>query len=230
MELENNQQKIDKLRKQVAVCTRCPLHKTRTNTVLGEGDVNADIMFIGEAPGRNEDLQGEPFVGRAGDVFDRLLGSIGLTRDQIYLCNILKCRPPENRNPLTSEILACVGSLDLQIKIVNPKVIGTLGNFATTYVFEKFNIPPAKISSVAGKAIDVETPFGPKKIIPVFHPAVATYNVHKTDLLLSHFQAFKPFCPNDEAVRSTQEKYKVSESAKNRPKVIAERFSRENVV
>ena len=199
MGIEKNQSKIDKLRAQVASCTRCPLHATRTNTVPGEGDANADIMFIGEAPGRSEDIQGKPFVGRAGGVFDQLLNSIGLTREQIYLCNILKCRPPNNRNPLAGEISACVGSLDLQIKIVDPKVIGTLGNFATTYIFEKFNVPPAKISSVAGRVIDVETPFGPKKIVPVFHPAVATYNVHKTDLLLGHFQAFKPFCIGHEA-------------------------------
>jgi len=196
MDLAEQKSKIEKLRKQIAGCTRCSLHKTRTNTVPGEGDVNADIMFIGEAPGKNEDLQGKPFVGRAGDIFEKLLQSIGLTREQIYLCNILKCRPPDNRNPLASEIKACIGSLDLQIKIVNPKVIGTLGNFSTAYIFEKFNIPPAKISTVAGKVIDVTTPFGPKKIVPVFHPAVATYNVHKTDLLIEHFQAFKPFCSN----------------------------------
>jgi len=194
MDLAQKQQGIDKLRNQIAECTRCSLHKTRTHTVPGEGDADADIMFIGEAPGKNEDLTGKPFVGRAGDVFDRLLNSIGLTRGQIYLCNILKCRPPENRNPLASEIHACVGSLDIQIKQIDPKVIGTLGNFSTTYIFEKFNIPPAKISSVAGKIIDVETPFGPKKIIPIFHPAVATYDASKIDLLLSHFQAFKPFC------------------------------------
>jgi len=199
MELEKNQQVIAKLRKQIAECTRCSLHKTRTHTVPGEGDVNADIMFIGEAPGRNEDLKGKPFVGRAGDVFDKLLNSINLTREQIYLCNILKCRPPENRNPLAHEIQACVGSLDIQIKYVNPKVIGTLGNFSTTYIFEKFDIPPAKISAVAGKVIDVETPFGPKKIVPVFHPAVATYDVNKMDLLISHFQSFKPFCKNVDA-------------------------------
>jgi len=90
MDLEAKRKKIEKLRGQIAACTRCPLHKTRTHTVPGEGDVNAQIMFIGEAPGRNEDLQGKPFVGRAGDVFDKLLASIGLTRDQIYLCNILK--------------------------------------------------------------------------------------------------------------------------------------------
>jgi len=196
MDLTEKKFRIEKLRKQIAECTRCSLHQTRTNTVPGEGDVNADIMFIGEAPGRNEDMQGKPFVGRAGDVFDKLLKSIGLTREQIFLCNILKCRPPNNRNPLSSEISSCIGSLDLQIKIVNPKVIGTLGNFSTTYIFEKFNVPPAKISSVAGKVIDVTTPFGPKKVIPVFHPAVATYDINKTDLLIEHFQAFKPFCSN----------------------------------
>ena len=196
MDLTEQKSRIEKLRKQIAGCTRCSLHQTRTHTVPGEGDINADIMFIGEAPGKNEDLEGKPFVGRAGDIFDKLLKSIDLTREQIYLCNILKCRPPDNRNPLSSEISACIGSLDLQIKIVNPKVIGTLGNFSTAYIFEKFGIPPAKISAVAGKIIDVTTPFGPKKIVPVFHPAVATYNVHKTDLLIEHFQAFKPFCSN----------------------------------
>jgi len=196
MDLTEKKFRIEKLRKQIAECTRCSLHQTRTNTVPGEGDVDADIMFIGEAPGRNEDLQGKPFVGRAGDVFDKLLKSINLTREQIFLCNILKCRPPENRNPLPNEINSCIGSLDIQIKIVNPKVIGTLGNFSTAYIFEKFNVPPAKISAVAGKVIDITTPFGPKKIIPVFHPAVATYDINKTDLLIEHFQAFKPFCHN----------------------------------
>jgi len=194
MDTIEKQRKLTQLKTKVAACTRCPLSQTRTYTVPGEGDVDADLMFIGEAPGRNEDLQGKPFVGRAGDVLNKLLNSIQLTRDDIYLCNILKCRPPANRNPLASEIKSCIGSLDLQIKIVNPKVIGTLGNFATAYIFEKFNMPPAKISEVAGKVFDIETPFGPKKIIPVFHPAVAIYNVHKTELLIEHFQTFKPFC------------------------------------
>ncbi len=202
MDLDEKQKKIAKLRQQIAECQRCDLHVTRTNTVPGEGDVNADIMFIGEAPGKNEDLQGKPFVGRAGDIFDKLLESISLTRDQIYLCNILKCRPPNNRNPLSSEINFCVGSLDLQIKIVEPKVIATLGNFATTYIFEKFNIPPAKISAVAGKVLDINAKFNVRKIVPVFHPAVATYNVHKLDLLVSHFQVLKQFITSQAAVSS----------------------------
>ena len=191
MQLEEKQNRIEKLRSQIAECTRCGLHATRTNTVPGEGDVDADVMFIGEAPGSNEDKQGKPFVGRAGGIFERLLESAELTRDQIYLCNILKCRPPNNRNPMTDEIKACVGSLDVQIKTVNPRIIGTLGTFATNYILEKFDLPPAKISAVAGKVLSVDTPFGHKKIVPVFHPAVATYNPTKIDVLLNDFKVFR---------------------------------------
>ena len=134
-----------RLVKETEICKNC------TNIVVGDGDLNADIMFVGEAPGKNEDLEGKPFVGRAGDIFDQLLTSVGLTREDIYLCNILKCRPPGNRNPLSSEIRSCSGSLDIQIKVINPAIIATLGSFATTTIFEKFSLRPANISSVAGK-------------------------------------------------------------------------------
>ncbi len=193
MDVQAKADRIQRLRQQIAVCQRCALHETRTNTVPGEGAVNADIMFIGEAPGRNEDQQGKPFVGRAGDIFDKLLASVSLSRDDIYLCNILKCRPPNNRNPLAGEIKACVGSLDIQIQVVDPQVIGTLGNFATMYVLEKFGVPLKKISELAGTIVDVDSPFGPKKIVPLFHPAVATYSPKKIDTLLEHFQIFKSF-------------------------------------
>ena len=185
-------QKIEKLRKQIAACQRCSLAKTRTHTVPGEGDVASKIMFIGEAPGRNEDLQGKPFVGRAGDIFDELLHSIGLTRNDIYLCNILKCRPPQNRNPSPSEIQACKGSLELQIKLIDPLVIGTLGNFSTQYILDRFGLPQGKISALRGRIFDVSTPTGHKKIIPLFHPAVATYDGSKKDILLKDFQILKP--------------------------------------
>ena len=191
MEFEEKKKRIERLRTQIASCHRCRLSKTRTHTVPGEGSVDAQVMFIGEAPGRNEDLKGKPFVGRAGDIFDKLLESVSLTRDQIYLCNILKCRPPENRNPLSDEIQACIGSLDLQIKVVDPKIIATMGKFATTYIFEKFSFPLTNISSVHGKVYDVKTPFGLKKIIPLFHPAVATYDPKKIDVLLKDFEIFK---------------------------------------
>ena len=183
--------KIAKLREKIAECKRCVLHKTRTHTVPGEGSVDATIMFIGEAPGRNEDLKGMPFVGRAGGVFDQLLQSVGLTRQEIYLCNILKCRPPENRAPLSDEVQACVGSLDIQIKTVNPQIIATLGKYATTYIFQKFGFPLTNISSVHGQIFAVQTPFGLKTIIPLFHPAVATYDPNKIEVLLKDFQVFK---------------------------------------
>ena len=193
MTIKEKQANILELRRKISECQRCALHLTRTNTVPGEGDADADIMFIGEAPGKNEDLKGKPFIGRAGDIFDKLLESVSLTREQIYLCNILKCRPPNNRNPLAEEIKSCVGSLDMQIKVVDPVVIGTLGNFATMYILEKFGIPLDKISALAGKVIDIDTEFGPKKIVPLFHPAVATYSPTKIDTLLEHFKVFSRF-------------------------------------
>ena len=191
MDITEKTVRMEKLRRQIALCERCRLHKTRTHTVPGEGSLESDIMFIGEAPGRNEDLEGKPFVGRAGSVFDKLLESIRLTRDQIYLCNILKCRPPENRPPLNDEVHACVGSLDIQIRVVNPKVIATLGNYATTTIFEKFSLAPAKISQVHGKTFAMETSMGRKQIIPLFHPAVVAYDGSKLDMLIKDFRIIK---------------------------------------
>jgi len=193
MDLLQKKEKIDKLRKQIAVCERCHLHQTRTHTVPGEGSLDAQIMFIGEAPGEKEDQLGQPFVGRAGAVLDKLLASIELKREDIYICNILKCRPPDNRNPLPDEIHACIGSLDLQIKLIDPLVIATLGKFATTYILEKFALPFSTISSVAGQVYKVDSSFGPKTIIPLFHPAVAMYDGSKYDRLLSDFKKLKPF-------------------------------------
>lgn len=191
MDIAEKTLRIEKLRAQIASCERCRLHKTRTHTVPGEGSLEADIMFIGEAPGRNEDLQGKPFVGRAGNIFDQLLSSVSLTREDIYLCNILKCRPPENRNPLSDEVHACVGSLDIQLRVVNPKVVATLGNYATTYIFEKFSLEPVKISQVHGRVFVKETPLGTIKIVPLYHPAVATYDPSKMGVLLKDFRVFK---------------------------------------
>ena len=196
LSLSERTKRIEKLRSQIAGCHRCRLCKTRTHTVPGEGAVDAAVLFIGEAPGRNEDLQGIPFCGRAGEVFDKLLSSVGLTREQIYLCNILKCRPPENREPLSDEVAACVGSLDIQIKIVNPDIIATMGRYATTYIFQKFGLGEVKISQVHGQLRDIETPQGPKKIVALYHPAVATYDNSKFDILHTDFQIFKTLLNN----------------------------------
>ncbi len=184
MDLDEKNIKIEKLLRQIKSCQRCELFKTRTNVVPGDGDINSSVMFIGEAPGSNEDLKGKPFVGRAGDILNRLLTSINLTREQIYICNILKCRPPGNRNPLPKEIEACQGSLEIQLKVINPKVICTLGNFSTEYILKRFKLPLSKISAIHGKVYEVEIESGTVYIIPLFHPAVATYNVKKIDEML----------------------------------------------
>src|SRR5688572_8571354 len=122
---------FDQLRAEAESCTLCPLARTRTNVVFGVGRPDSQLMFVGEAPGRDEDLQGEPFVGRAGQLLDRLLAEVGISRDTVYIANVLKCRPPGNRNPQPVEIDACKGYLRSQIRLIRPRVVVTLGNFAT---------------------------------------------------------------------------------------------------
>ncbi|WP_353569801.1 uracil-DNA glycosylase [Candidatus Albibeggiatoa sp. nov. BB20] len=126
----------DELQQQVAQCTACALHKSRTQTVFGVGNPNADILFIGEAPGADEDKQGEPFVGRAGQLLNKMLFAIQLQREDIYIANILKCRPPENRNPIAEEKLCCTPFLKRQIALIQPKVIIALGRIAATFLLD----------------------------------------------------------------------------------------------
>lgn len=148
-------------------CTACELHRGRTRAVPGEGPVSAEIMFIGEAPGRNEDLQGRPFVGQAGKLLEELLAEIGLTRDDVWIGNVVKCRPPENRDPRPEEIAACAGYLERQIALLQPKLIATLGR----YSMEKF-FPGAKITRMHGQARRE----GDRVLIPLYHPAYILRN------------------------------------------------------
>lgn len=153
---------------EVSVCTKCPLYRGRTHAVPGEGPINADIMFIGEAPGRNEDLQGRPFVGQAGRLLEDLLAEIGLTRDDVWIGNVVKCRPPNNRDPMPEEIAACSVYLERQIALLQPKLIATLGR----YSMEKF-FPGARITRVHGQAKRA----GDRVLIPLFHPAYILRNM-----------------------------------------------------
>ena len=157
---------LEALAAEVAKCTRCLLHQGRTKAVPGEGPENADIMFIGEAPGFHEDQQGQPFVGAAGKFLDELLGSINLERKDVFIANVIKCRPPGNRDPLPEEIEACKPFLDRQIEIIQPKLVVTLGRFSMTRAF-----PKARISRIHGQ---------PRKIdgvvyYPMYHPAAALH-------------------------------------------------------
>ena len=183
------EKEIKQLEHVIVSCKKCELWKTRKNPVVGNGSLDAGVMFIGEAPGYHEDMQGVPFVGRAGKVFDELLQSIELKRGEVYVCNILKCRPPGNRNPFDSEIKACTPYLDRQITAIKPKVIGTLGNFATSYVLEKFGLQAEKIGKIHGKTFHIKNLLFESRIIPLYHPAAATYNPNMKSVLMDDFKA-----------------------------------------
>jgi DNA polymerase len=155
---------LDALRDEALGCTRCPLAETRTQVVFGVGDPNTDLMFIGEGPGAEEDKQGIPFVGRAGQLLTRLIEGIGLTRDQVYIANVVKCRPPGNRDPQPDEIEACRPYLEGQLDFLRPRVVVTLGNFATKLLLETKD----GITKLRGR----EFPYRDGAVlIPTFHPA-----------------------------------------------------------
>ena len=148
---------------EASTCTKCRLAETRTQVVFGVGDPNADLLFVGEAPGMHEDRQGEPFVGAAGQLLTRMLAGIGLTREQVYIANVLKCRPPGNRDPQEDEIETCTPWLVEQISLIQPDVIVTLGNFATKFVLQT----QQGITRMRGSVY----PWHGRKVIPTFHPA-----------------------------------------------------------
>jgi uracil-DNA glycosylase len=148
---------------EASTCTKCRLAAGRTQVVFGVGDPNADLLFIGEGPGFHEDKQGEPFVGPAGQLLTRMLGEIGLERSEVYICNIVKCRPPGNRDPLPDEIEACTPWLVEQLSLIQPQVIATLGNFATKFVLDT----STGITRLRGR---VHTWHG-RTVVPTFHPA-----------------------------------------------------------
>ncbi|MHC1600613.1 MAG: uracil-DNA glycosylase family protein [Candidatus Methanospirareceae archaeon] len=181
---------LERIEQSIKACKRCELWKTRTNPVIGAGSLSARIVFVGEAPGYYEDLKGEPFVGKAGKVLDELLASVELQRNDVYIANVLKCRPPGNRNPATDEIRACTPYLDAQLGIIQPEIIATLGNFSLSYIFDKFGLRSKKdkISKIHGKVFTVSTIAGVVKIVPLYHPAVATYNPNMKGALIEDFK------------------------------------------
>ncbi len=157
------------LEREALTCTKCPLAATRTQVVFGVGDPHADLLFVGEGPGEQEDLTGEPFVGRAGRLLTSLIEGIGLTRAEVYIANVVKCRPPGNRDPLPLEIESCWPYLDAQIAFIEPRVVVTLGNFATKLLLETKD----GITKLRGK----EFPFRDGAVlIPVFHPSAVLRN------------------------------------------------------
>ena len=167
----------------VAGCTRCRLAQGRTQVVFGSGNAHADLMFVGEAPGFHEDKQGVPFVGQAGKLLEQLLAGIGMSRQDVYIANVLKCRPPGNRDPQPDEIEACESHLFRQIELIEPTVVATLGNFATKLLSGR----PLGITRVHGQ--EQQTTIGSRSVLlyPLYHPAAALYTPAMLKVLESDF-------------------------------------------
>ena len=174
-----SQMTLEQLEEAVHSCTLCSLHQGRTQAVPGEGPPDADIMFIGEGPGFHEDRQGRPFVGAAGKFLEELLASIGMTREQVYIANVVKCRPPGNRDPLPDELSACETYLERQIQLIKPQVIVTLGRFSMYRYF-----PGASISKIHGQSRRV----GSTLVVPMFHPAAALHQPKWRPLVEADFK------------------------------------------
>lgn len=175
----NKQEQLNQIAKNVAVCTKCKLCETALNPVPGEGNPNASLVFIGEAPGANEDETGRPFVGRAGKLLERLLQEIGMTREDVWIGNIVKHRPPENRDPTKDEIKACKPYLDLQLQIINPVLVVTLGRYAMNHFY-----PEGVIGRDKGHPIKLDH----LTIYPVYHPAAALRSPTFARSLLEDFK------------------------------------------
>jgi len=168
---------------EIAGCTKCALAKGRTQVVFGSGSPTADLMFVGEAPGFHEDKQGVPFVGAAGQLLGKLLAGVGMTRDEVFVANVLKCRPPGNRDPQPDEIEACEPHLWKQIELIRPKVIATLGNFATKLLSGR----PLGITRVHGQEQELTIAGRSVLLYPLYHPAAALYTPAMLKVLESDF-------------------------------------------
>lgn len=195
--MKDTTEQLKKIRDEIWNLKESPLYKYRTENkyypVIGEGNHDADIMFIGEAPGKNEAESGRPFCGAAGKLLTHLIESIGLDRKDVYITNIVKDHPPENRDPTPEEIKLYSPFLTRQIEIIQPKVIATLGRFSMWFILEKFDLPEKTqtISKLHGTLLNAKTAYGTIKIAPLYHPAVALYNGSTKKVLEEDFKILK---------------------------------------
>lgn len=182
---------MDAVSAEVRVCRKCRLWRTAKNPVPGEGSVHAALMFIGEAPGNQEDATGRPFIGRAGRLLTTLLAGVDLTREEVFIGNIIKHRPPENRVPRSDEIKACTPYLDRQIQIIKPRIIVPLGQHPARYILSKTNAEFGNISGIRGKTFRAQLSGLSVTVIPTFHPAAALYNPKYRACIEEDFQKIK---------------------------------------
>ncbi len=181
--MDDKRERLKSFFYKVKDCRQCDLHNGRTRFVFGSGSATAELMFVGEAPGRNEDLQGLPFVGRAGKILDDLLGSIGMDRKEVFIANVLKCRPPANRDPKLEEIDTCKEYLFKQINIIDPKIICTLGKYSTQLILDTSH----GITGLRGKVYRKDG----RTILPINHPAAILYNPTRMEILQNDFLRIK---------------------------------------
>jgi len=167
---------LEDLKYQVENCRKCGLWENRSHPVLGEGNPKAEVMFIGEAPGREEDRLGRPFVGAAGRLLDEIFSEIGIKRGEVYITNVVKCRPPGNRPPTKREVRACSIYLDKQISIIKPRIVVALGNTAASYILDRYNMRFTSMRRTHGKVFKVGTMWGEMRILLTYHPAAALRN------------------------------------------------------
>ena len=177
----------------VSQCRHCSLWKGRTNAVAGEGDIESSAVLVGEAPGRKEDESGKPFVGSAGKLLDEALFSVGLSRSEIYITNLVKCRPPGNRKPKSRELDECTQYLNKQLRIISPRVVAPLGNSALKYFFKKFNLSSTTIGEVHGREFLLKFEWGEVVLFPLYHPASMLYNRKLEKVFLSDLDKMKLF-------------------------------------
>lgn len=192
---ETAQEKVEEIAREVKDCTLCELFRTSTNGVPGEGNAQARVMFIGEGPGWHEDQQGKPFVGNSGKFLTELIESAGLKREEVFITNIVKHRPPSNRDPLPDEIAACSGYLERQIEAIDPDVIVTLGRFSMSKYF-----PGERISRIHGKPKEI----GRRLVVPMYHPAAALHNGSLRASVEEDFGRLPAFLSEQEERRSRQ--------------------------
>lgn len=190
----NKREKLKEYYLSIKDCKECDLCNTRMKFVFGSGSADAELLLIGEAPGKNEDIQGKPFVGQAGKILDELLEFIGLKREEVFIANVLKCRPPTNRDPKIEEINMCKKYLEKQIEIIDPKIICTLGKYSTQLVLNT----NMAITSLRGKIFNSAN----RTIIPINHPAAALYNHNRMNLLFDDFKRVKIFLKKNDNNKS----------------------------
>lgn len=208
-------ERMERLVAEIRDCQRCGLWRTRTKSVPGEGPIDAEVLFIGEAPGVNEDKQGRPFVGAAGSFLSELLAAANLRREDVYICNVLKSRPPGNRDPLPDEIAACKPWLDEQIAIIQPLVIVTLGRFSMSRYF-----PRQSISRIHGRAERV----GERFVVPMYHPAAALHQQSLRETILEDFRALPALIARARAEQAARRQAEAEAAARAAPAPGAEQI------